>query len=54
VGFLKCVFKKAFGVLNRFLMQSCLQKKAVLQYFLKILDLEGEEGGEMLFHVTLY
>lgn len=35
-------------------MQSCLQKKVVLQYFLKILDLEGEQGDKMLFHVTLY
>lgn len=49
------MFLESFWNLNRFLKQSCLQKKVVLQYFLKILDLEGEEGGgKMLFRVTLY
>lgn len=47
---------KCFWSSNRFfffIMQSCLQKKVVLQYFLKILDLEGEERGKMSFHITL-
>lgn len=29
-----------------FLVQSCLQKKVLLHYFLKILDLRGKEGAE--------
>lgn len=34
-------------------MQSCFQKKVVLKYFLKILDLEDEEGGKILFQLGL-
>lgn len=52
-GFFKCVLKKLLEFKQIF-NAKLLTKEGLLQYFLKILDLEGEERGKMLFHITLY